>query len=201
LCLAAQQSPQQVVLDRDADVHTWQVARVAEHLRTHRYTQSTQLMHSQPRNWCMVDTKLPTPTLYEHRAPSQTSPEYLPVPSWYPLPSSHAHSAQRTGHYRHPMPFHSSRSRTWPTNRSARVRVGSIWVPMPIRPPGTAISRSLFSAYRDRMRVYRGVHLQCSAVQRRHKGHRKTREQREPPCAKWTEGPPHHAQSRAQVRG
>ena len=27
---------------------------------------------------------------------------------------------------------------TWPTRRSARVSVGSIFVPTPIRPPGTA---------------------------------------------------------------
>lgn len=44
------------------------------------------------------------------------------------------------------------RPRTGPTRRSARVKVGSIRVPTPIRPPGTANCKSLASAYREEMR-------------------------------------------------
>mmetsp|Transcript_6873 Transcript_6873/g.13822 ORF Transcript_6873/g.13822 Transcript_6873/m.13822 type:complete len:304 (-) Transcript_6873:343-1254(-) len=48
---------------------------------------------------------------------------------------------------------------TCPTRRSARVRVGSILVPTPMRPPGTAYSSSLCSANSDTMRLRMGVHI------------------------------------------
>ena len=41
----------------------------------------------------------------------------------------------------------------------ARVRVGSILVPTPMRPPGTAYLRSFCSAYNDIIRLYIGVHF------------------------------------------
>uniref|UniRef100_A0A7C9DVK1 Uncharacterized protein n=1 Tax=Opuntia streptacantha TaxID=393608 RepID=A0A7C9DVK1_OPUST len=49
--------------------------------------------------------------------------------------------------------------RTWPTNRSARVRVGSMVVPTPIRPPGTANCSSFCSAYNETILEYIGVHF------------------------------------------
>mmetsp|Transcript_48885 Transcript_48885/g.104361 ORF Transcript_48885/g.104361 Transcript_48885/m.104361 type:complete len:230 (+) Transcript_48885:681-1370(+) len=48
---------------------------------------------------------------------------------------------------------------TCPTNRSARVRVGSRSVPTPISPPGTAYWRSFCSAKRDTIREKSGTHL------------------------------------------
>mmetsp|Transcript_520 Transcript_520/g.1592 ORF Transcript_520/g.1592 Transcript_520/m.1592 type:complete len:264 (-) Transcript_520:323-1114(-) len=48
---------------------------------------------------------------------------------------------------------------TWPTNRSARVRVGSSRVPTPMSPPGTANCRSLCSAYRELILESKGTHL------------------------------------------
>lgn len=41
---------------------------------------------------------------------------------------------------------------TCPTSRSARQRVGSIFVPTPIRPPGTANWSSFCSVYKDTIR-------------------------------------------------
>mmetsp|Transcript_35527 Transcript_35527/g.74353 ORF Transcript_35527/g.74353 Transcript_35527/m.74353 type:complete len:269 (+) Transcript_35527:475-1281(+) len=47
---------------------------------------------------------------------------------------------------------------TWPARRSPRVRQGSILVPTPMRPPGTAKSRSNISACRLSTSVTSGVH-------------------------------------------
>mmetsp|Transcript_5823 Transcript_5823/g.12261 ORF Transcript_5823/g.12261 Transcript_5823/m.12261 type:complete len:206 (-) Transcript_5823:129-746(-) len=47
---------------------------------------------------------------------------------------------------------------TCPTSRSARVSVGSILVPTPMRPPGTAYCSSLPSAFIDRMTLIIGEH-------------------------------------------
>mmetsp|Transcript_7593 Transcript_7593/g.23458 ORF Transcript_7593/g.23458 Transcript_7593/m.23458 type:complete len:280 (-) Transcript_7593:337-1176(-) len=49
------------------------------------------------------------------------------------------------------------RPRTWPTRRSALVRVGSMCVPTPMRPPGTAYWRGLNSAYKEQTREQIGV--------------------------------------------
>mmetsp|Transcript_11437 Transcript_11437/g.41850 ORF Transcript_11437/g.41850 Transcript_11437/m.41850 type:complete len:253 (+) Transcript_11437:140-898(+) len=49
--------------------------------------------------------------------------------------------------------------RTCPTKRSARVRVGSIVVPTPIKPPGTANSKRLFSDVKDTIRDLMGVQV------------------------------------------
>jgi hypothetical protein len=48
---------------------------------------------------------------------------------------------------------------TWPTNLSARHNVGSIDVPTPINPPGTAYCRWFCSACNDTMRLIIGKHL------------------------------------------
>lgn len=48
-------------------------------------------------------------------------------------------------------------TRTWPTSRSARVRVGSTVVPTPIRPPGTAYCSGFCSANSDTMRERMGM--------------------------------------------
>mmetsp|Transcript_68951 Transcript_68951/g.156280 ORF Transcript_68951/g.156280 Transcript_68951/m.156280 type:complete len:262 (-) Transcript_68951:353-1138(-) len=48
--------------------------------------------------------------------------------------------------------------RTWPTSLSPRVRVGSILVPTPIKPPGTANCREFCSAASDMIRDLMGLH-------------------------------------------
>jgi|AntAceMinimDraft_12_1070368.scaffolds.fasta_scaffold91621_2 hypothetical protein len=49
--------------------------------------------------------------------------------------------------------------RTWPTNRSALVKVGSTVVPTPINPPGTANFSWFCSANNETIRLLIGVHL------------------------------------------
>lgn len=55
---------------------------------------------------------------------------------------------------------------TWPTKRSARVSVGSIMVPTPMSPPGTAYCRSFDSAKRERMREKSGTHFIAPSLPR-----------------------------------
>jgi len=52
--------------------------------------------------------------------------------------------------------------KTLPTIRSFLVILGSIKSPTPIKPPGTAYSKSFFSASRDTILVLIGIHLRLS---------------------------------------
>ena len=134
LCLYAQKSTQQEKVDFQLLVDLWQTARCAENL---------------PRDQGGIgqqDLRLDTCGFSTHacRLPRRTP---APTPTTVCNPTL-------------PYPFHPGRHpHTCPTRRSARLSVGSIFVPTPMSPPGTAYCSSFVSARRLTMRERMGVHV------------------------------------------